>query len=115
MAADGGGVLLDLVGGAGARDDGRDNRRRVAEMQRGFGCEDAADFCAEGEVVPEEEEIYVTLDDGQRLELYFTDSTELVADGQPVDFSRLSAGMSVQLTVTREGNRNVPIRVEIEP
>lgn len=88
----------------------------VTGCGKGIRVVDAGTYPANiDEVVPEEEEIYVTLDDGQRLELYFTDSTELVADGQPVDFSRLSAGMSAQLTVTREGNRNVPTRVEIEP
>lgn len=88
----------------------------VAGCGEGISVVDAGTYQANiDEVVPEEEEIYVTLDDGQRLELYFTDSTKLVAEGQSVDFSRLSADMSVQLTVSREGNRNVPTRVEIEP
>lgn len=65
--------------------------------------------------VPAEEEIYVTLDSGQTLELYFTDATELVTDGEPVDFSQLSSGSSVEITVEREGNRNIPTRVEIMP
>lgn len=65
-------------------------------------------------VVPEEEEIYVSLDNGERLELYFTDSTELVRNGSPVAFDQLSAGAQVSVTVQRDGNRNIPTRVEIE-
>ena len=65
------------------------------------------------EVVPEEKEIYITLDEGKRLELYFTEDTELVRGGQTVAFSELSAGADIRVTVEREGNRNVPTRVEI--
>lgn len=65
--------------------------------------------------VPDEREIYVELDNGQRLELYFTDTTELLVNGQTVPFSQLVAGTSVEVTVEREGNRNVPTRVEIMP
>jgi len=65
------------------------------------------------EVKPSETEIYVTLDSGEQLELYFTESTELVANGNPVDFSELSQNMRVDVSVDREGNRNVPTRVVI--
>ena len=65
-------------------------------------------------VVPEEEEIYVSLDNGERLELYFTDSTELVRGGSPAPFEQLSEGGQVSVTVEREGNRNIPTRVEIQ-
>lgn len=65
--------------------------------------------------VAEEQEIYVTLDNGQKLELYFTEETELLSAGQPVEFSALASGLPVEITVAREGNRNVPTRVEIAP
>lgn len=64
-------------------------------------------------VVPAEQEIYVTLDGGERLELYFTDSTQLVRGGSQVAFDQLSEGAQVTVTVEREGNRNIPTRVEI--
>lgn len=64
-------------------------------------------------VVPEEEEIYVTLASGERLELYFDEATELVRDGEPVEFSTISEGDPVAITVAREGNRNTPVRVEL--
>lgn len=63
--------------------------------------------------VAEEREIYVSLDEGPKLELYFTDTTELLADGQPVEFSELSKGTAIEVTVAREGNRNIPTRVVI--
>lgn len=64
-------------------------------------------------VVPDEVEIYVSLESGEQLELYFNEETELVEDGESVDFSAISAGDSVELTVEREGNRNIPVRVEL--
>ena len=64
-------------------------------------------------VVLDEKEIYVTLDNGKRLELYFTDETELVTGGIPGDFTKLSKGAKVRVAVKREGNRNVPTKVEI--
>jgi len=63
--------------------------------------------------VPDEREIYVSLDSGTRLELYFTDDTELLRDGRPAEFSTLSSGSDIRVTVEREGNRNVPTRVEL--
>jgi len=65
-------------------------------------------------VVPEEEEIYVTLESGERLELYFNEETELVQAGEAVDFSTISADASVEITVAREGNRNIPVKVELQ-
>jgi len=84
------------------------------------GCGGGIDVVEEGtytgtvtEVVPAEREIYVTLEDGAKLELYFNEETELVQDGESVEFSALQAGTRVRLTVTRVGNRNEPRRVEI--
>lgn len=63
--------------------------------------------------VPAEREIYVTLESGEKLELYFNDETELVQDDESVEFSALKAGVRVRLTLTRIDNRNEPQRVEI--
>jgi len=60
-----------------------------------------------------EQEIYVELADGRKLELYFTDATELSSGGEPVEFGALAAGTQVRVTVTRQGGRNVPQTVEI--
>ncbi len=67
------------------------------------------------EAKPGEKEIYVVLDDGRKLELYFTDQTTLQQGGQAADFSALESGSRVRVEVTREGNRNVPQKVEILP
>lgn len=84
------------------------------------GCGESIDVVNAGtydgtvdKVVPEEEEIYVSLDDGKKLELYFTEQTELLRGGSAVPFSELSQGADIRVTVEREGNRNVPTRVEI--
>jgi hypothetical protein len=60
-----------------------------------------------------EQEIYLSLDNGMRLELYFTDATQLTEGARPVDFSQLEKGDRVQVTVDREGNRNIPMQVVI--
>lgn len=64
-------------------------------------------------VVPAEQEIYLQLDEERTLELYFTEETELVRGGEPADFSALSKGQSVSVTVERVGNRMDPVRVVI--
>jgi major membrane immunogen (membrane-anchored lipoprotein) len=63
--------------------------------------------------VPDEQEIYVTLDNGKRLELYFTEQTQLMRDDKPAQFAELSEGTPVSVTVSREGNANKPQKVEI--
>ena len=64
-------------------------------------------------VVAGEQEIYVSLENGMRLELYFSADTELVEDGEPAPFSALEEGSMIEVEVDREGNRNLPLRVEI--
>ncbi|SMO82753.1 hypothetical protein [Fodinibius sediminis] len=65
------------------------------------------------ELNPEETEIYVETEDGQRLELYFTDTTTLTQGGQTVPFSTLQTGQQVQVEVEKTGQRLDPISVEI--
>lgn len=66
-------------------------------------------------VVPAEEEIYVSLDSGERLELYFTEDTKLMSGGNEVEFGTLSKGDKISVTVEREGNRNIPTQVVVTP
>lgn len=65
------------------------------------------------EVEPEKTEIYVTTNDGQVLELYFTDETELTRAGEPVAFETLEEGQTVEVVVEKTGKRLDPISVEI--
>ena len=64
-------------------------------------------------VVPDEQEIYVTTKEGQTLELYFTEKTQLTRQGEPADFSQLEKDQNVSVTVTRVGNRLDPDSVAI--
>lgn len=78
-------------------------------------------------VVPDEKEIYVLLDSGEKLELYFTDTTTVTKGSssaatapaatmpaaQTLDFSALKVDDKVRVTVSRTGNRNDPVSVEI--
>ena len=66
------------------------------------------------EVEPEKTEIYVQTQEG-KLELYFTDETQLTRNGKPVDFSELSKGDSVKVKVEKVGKRLDPIAVKIKP
>ncbi|MEX0996893.1 MAG: hypothetical protein WDZ45_07580 [Flavobacteriaceae bacterium] len=59
------------------------------------------------------EEIYVKIEDGKTLELYFTDETELTKNGTAVDFSALQEGQNVEVTLEKVGKRLDPIAVKI--
>lgn len=63
------------------------------------------------EVEPEKDEIYVVTEDDQRLELYFTDETRLLQNGEEVDFSELNQGDRVRVTVEKVGQRLDPVEV----
>ncbi len=58
-------------------------------------------------------EIYVKTDDNKRLELYFTEETELTRNGMEADFSELKEGSKVEVTVEKVGKRLDPIAVKI--
>ena len=64
-------------------------------------------------VVPEETEIYVETEEGQRLELYFTETTELTQNGETVAFDALEKGQKVEVTVEKVGQRLDPVSVVI--
>lgn len=64
-------------------------------------------------VEAEKREIYVILEEGKTIELYFTDQTSLTKNGQAADFSELQKGQKVTLSVERVGNRLDPLTVDI--
>lgn len=65
-------------------------------------------------VDPDEQEVYVRTDDNKILELYFTANTELTRNGQVVDFSELSEGQRLEVTVEKMGERLDPQSVVIQ-
>lgn len=64
-------------------------------------------------VEPEKKEIYVRTSDDKLLELYFTDNTALTKNGEMVEFSALSEGVSVEVKVEKKGQKLDPISVKI--
>lgn len=64
------------------------------------------------EVKPEEKEIYVDAD-GNELELYFIDKTELTRNGEKATFSALEKGQNVEVKVKKVGKRLDPLAVKI--
>ena len=64
------------------------------------------------EVKPGEKEIYVNYED-KKLELYFTDSTQLTRKGKQVDFSKLKKDQKVKVKVEKKGKKLNPLKVEI--
>lgn len=58
-------------------------------------------------------EIYVKTNEGQTLELYFTDETKLTEKGTDVDFSTLQEEQKVEVTIEKVGKRLDPITVKI--
>ncbi|MFA0964513.1 hypothetical protein AB9P05_22085 [Roseivirga sp. BDSF3-8] len=65
------------------------------------------------EVEAEETEIYVDLDNGKKLELYFTDETQVTMNGNSAVFEDLQEGAKVEVTVEKKGQRMEPVTVKI--
>ncbi len=63
-------------------------------------------------VKPDEDEIYVDYE-GQELELYFTDETQLTRKGEDAEFSALESGQKVEVKVKKVGKRLDPMSVDI--
>ncbi|NMM50409.1 hypothetical protein [Marinigracilibium pacificum] len=61
----------------------------------------------------DEVEIYVKTSDDKTLELYFNDDTQLLKQGESVDFSVLSEGTPVSVEVEKVGKKVVPKSVTI--
>jgi len=66
------------------------------------------------EAKPDEEEIYVDLDNGKTIELYFMETTTLTKNGSEVPFSDLKKGTDVTVEVEKKGKRLDPISVKIK-
>jgi hypothetical protein len=64
-------------------------------------------------VDPEEKEIYVTMEDGKVLELYFSDATKLTQGGKDVAFDALKKGQKLEVQVEKDGAKLKPIAVTI--
>lgn len=64
-------------------------------------------------VDPEEKEIYVTMEDGKVLELYFSDGTKLTQGGKDVAFDALKNGQKLEVQVEKDGAKLKPIAVTI--
>lgn len=64
-------------------------------------------------VVSSKMEIYVKTADDKKLELYFTDQTELTQGGETVEFSALKEGQNVEVEVEKVGKRLDPVSVRI--
>jgi hypothetical protein len=63
-------------------------------------------------VVTRKREIYVQGQD-KKYEFYFRTNTQLLKDGQPVDFSVLTEGTKVRVSYVKVGKRTDPVKVEI--
>lgn len=61
----------------------------------------------------EEKEIYVTMEDGKILELYFSDATKLTRGGKDAEFSALKNGQKLEVQVEKDGNKLKPLAVSI--
>jgi hypothetical protein len=64
-------------------------------------------------VDPEEMEIYVELDNGKMIELYLKDDTELMQNGQAIDFADLKEGQKLEVEVEKSGQTLQPISVKV--
>lgn len=65
------------------------------------------------EVNADETEIYVKLESGELIELYFTETTTLTRNGEEVSFSNIQVDDRVEVTVEKTGQRLDPVRVEL--
>lgn len=63
-------------------------------------------------VVPAKKEIYV-MSEGKKIELYFTDKTELTSEGAAVEFSTLAKDKKVKVEADKVGKRYTPLKVEV--
>lgn len=63
------------------------------------------------EINADETEIYVALDSGELIELYFTDETTLTQNGEEVPFSTIEVNDRVEVTIEKTGQRLDPVTV----
>ncbi|MDX1602207.1 MAG: hypothetical protein R3209_03995 [Salinimicrobium sediminis] len=61
----------------------------------------------------EQNEVYVQLNDTTTIELYFSNETQLMRDGQTVAFDALQKGQKIEVEVERSGESLKPLKVSI--
>lgn len=61
----------------------------------------------------EQKEIYLDLDDNTTLELYTSNETEFMRNGEQVDFDALEQGQRLEVDVEKQGQSLKPLRVRI--
>jgi len=61
----------------------------------------------------EAKEIYVTMEDGKILELYFSDATKLTQGGKDAEFRALKNGQKLEVQIEKDGNKLKPLAVSI--
>ena len=71
-------------------------------------------YTGTAEIVDQEQkEVYVRLNDTTIVELYFSNDTQLVENGNNVSFDALSEGQRVEIEVEKDGDHMKPQRVTI--
>lgn len=61
----------------------------------------------------EQNEVYVKLNDTTTIELYFSNETQIMKDGQKVTFDALKKGQKIEVEVERSGESLKPMKVSI--
>lgn len=61
----------------------------------------------------EQNEVYVQLNDTTTIELYFSNETQIMRDGQTVAFDALQKGQKIEVEVERSGESLKPLKVSI--
>lgn len=61
----------------------------------------------------QQKEIYVKLNDTTTIELYFSNDTQIMRDGQKVNFEALQEGQTLEVEVEKSGESLKPLSVRI--
>lgn len=61
----------------------------------------------------EQNEVYVQLNDTTTIELYFSNETQIMRDGQTVAFDAIQKGQKIEVEVERSGESLKPLKVSI--
>lgn len=100
-------ALVSLSAASASEDDSSKEIRNTSVVESGTYRVTAK------KVDPEEKEIYVTMEDGKVLELYFSDATKLTHGGKDVVFDALKNGQKLEVQVEKDGARLKPMAVTI--
>jgi len=86
-----------------------------------FSCGKSTDVVESGtytgkiiEVEADKSEIYVEIEDGKVLELYFIEETTLTQNGEIVPFENLNEDQTVEVKIKKVGKRLDPLSVTIK-